>query len=251
MAAVSLGAIVTEYRDRKLKAELATDWGSVVFYRVPAFLLAFLLAPLGITPNTVTVVGALLIPAIALAAWFLDPAQAIVVITILGLAFNVLDCTDGVLARALNLSSVTGRYIDFAADILFRITTYASLGLVADRMWPGAAFPWLAVGLCCGLLSVYARVNRLFADELFQDEAAQDQPPEPPVVETGKKRSALGIAFSVLSGLDTLLPLIAFLAWQGGLLREALVWFLIYTAGDSVLEVEANYRRARRLDARG
>lgn len=251
MATVSLSAIVRDYRDQKLRSEFATDWGSVVFYRAPAFVLAWALAPLGITPNQVTVAGALLIPVMAFCAWWLPPGQAVVAVTLLGIAFNVLDCSDGVLARALNLGSVSGRYLDFAADILFRITAYGCYGLIADRMWPGSPFPWLAVGLCCGLLGLYARVNRIYGDDLVLEETPEDllaEPAPPPPPEPARP-GAFAIAFSVLSGMDTLLPLIAFVAAEAGVLREALIWFLLYTAGDSIVEVVTVYFRARNLDA--
>lgn len=241
MKTVSFTAIVADYRERKLKDELATDWGSVVFYRLPAFALASAVAPLGVTPNQLTAVGGVLVPLIALSAWFLEPGTAMVVVTLLALAFNVLDCADGALARATGTSSLAGRYLDFATDIVYRNTTYASFGLIADHAWPGAAFPWVAVGLCCGLLATYARVNRLYADELFGPGDEEEKP-------APKKRGAFDVAFSVLSGIDTLLPLLAFFAWQASLLREAMVWFVLYTLGDAAVEVVGNFRKAARID---
>lgn len=254
MATVSLSAIVRDYRENKLESEFATDWGSVVFYRAPAFVLAWMLAPLGVTPNQVTVAGALLIPVMALCAWWLPPATAIVTVMLLGFAFNVLDCTDGVLARNLNLGSVTGRYLDFASDILYRLVAYGCFGLIADRTWPGAAFPWVAVGLCCGLLGLYARVNRIFGDDMALEETPPAKPAETPAATqpaeqpAARRRSPFEIAFSFLSGMDTLMPLIAFVAWEAGVLREALVWFVLYTAGDSIVEVLTVYFRARNID---
>ena len=243
MKTASFAAIVADYRDRKLKEELATDWGSVVFYRMPAFVIAWALAPLGATPNQLTVTGLLLVPLIALAAWFLEPGTAVVAVTLMALAFNVLDCADGPLARATGKSSLAGRYLDFAADIIYRIVAYASFGLIADHAWPGAAFPWVAVGLCCGVLVTYARVNRIYAAGLFPATSGEGKPPA--------GRSAFDIAFSFLSGLDTLLPLIAFLAWEAGVLREAMVWFLLFTLGDAVVEVVENVRKAARVDHSG
>ena len=64
------------------------------------------------------------------------------------------------------------------------------------------------MGLCCAVLVTYARVNRLYGEKLF-----------PKSTETGRprRRSAFDVAFSILSGFDTLLPVIAFLAWEGGM----------------------------------
>lgn len=239
MSRVPFSAFVADYRAHKLKEELATDWGSLVFYRLPAFGLAWAVLPLGVTANQLTFAGLLTIPAIALAAWFLSPDAAMIVVTVLAIAFNILDCADGALARAMGKGTLCGRYMDFAADILYRNIAYASYGLIADRVWPDAAFPWVAVGLTCGLLATYARVNRLYAPRLFP--AAETDAPPP-------RRGAADAAFSFLSGLDTLLPLIALAASALGDLRLALLWFLLFTFGDAVVEVAGIYVRARRFD---
>lgn len=242
MQRVRFSEILADYRAEKLADELKSDWGSVVFYRVPAFALASAAARLGLTPNQLTVAGLLLVPAIALSAWFLPPVAAMLVVTVLALLFNFLDCADGALARATGTGSLRGRYLDFAADILYRNVAYASYGLVADRIWPGAAVPWLAVGLCCGLMATYARVNRLYAAKLFAT-VARDGASAP------RRAGAFDLAFSFLSGLDTLLPLIAFAAWSLGALWAALLWFLLFTLGDVVVEVAGNDAKARRIDA--
>lgn len=239
MKTVSLSSIIADYRREKLAEELATDWGSLVFYRGPAFLLVWAVVPLGVTPSQLTVLGVLLTPVMAASAWLLAPTLAVPVITLLALAFNVLDCADGSLARATGRSSLAGRYLDFAADIFYRSVAYACYGFVADRLWPGATFPWLAVGLCCGLLATYTRVNRIYAQKLF---------PAGPGG-SGRRPSSGELAFAMLSGIDTLLPLIAFAAWWAGALWLALAWFLIYTSADAALEIVGNYARARRIDA--
>ena len=241
MKTVPFSAIVADYRAHKLQEELATDWGSLVFYRYPAFVLAWVAAPLGVTPNQFTAAGLLLVPLMALAAWFLAPATAMIVVTLMALAFNILDCADGPLARATGRSSLAGRYLDASADLYYRIVAYGCYGLIADRIWPGASFPWVAVGLVCGVLATYARVNRIYAEKLFP--AATEEGAEAP-----RRRGLFDVVFSFLSGLDTLLPILAFLAWQAGLLREAMVWFLLYTFADAAVEVAGNYGKARRID---
>lgn len=243
MQRVRFSEILADYRAEKLKDELKSDWGSAVFYRLPAFALASVAARLGLTPNQLTLAAMVLIPAIALSAWGLAAAPAMLAITGLAILFNILDCADGTLARATGTGSLRGRYRDFASDILYRNTAYASYGLVADHIWPGASVPWLAVGLCCGILATYARVNRLYAEKLF---AAQ--PPEGAAA-ARRRTGPFDIAFSLLSGLDTLLPLIAFAAWSAGVLWAALVWFLLYTLGDALVEVLGNDAKARRIDS--
>ena len=240
MSTVRFSAIIADYRSHKLEEELWTDWGSVVFYRLPAFVIAWAMVPLGVTPNQLTFAGALLIPLIAAAAWFLSPDHAMPLITAMALAFNVLDCADGPLARATGRSSLRGRYMDFAADILYRNTAYASYGLIADRIWPGSSFPWLAVGLCCAVFVTYARVNRLYGDKLFPQVEHSKQP---------QSRGAFDVGFSFLSGIDTLLPLLAVIAWAAGLLWAAMIWFLFYTLVDAVIAFVENYAKATRIDS--
>jgi phosphatidylglycerophosphate synthase len=239
MSTVRFSAIVADYRSHKLEEELWTDWGSVVFYRLPAFVVAWAMVPLGVTPNQLTFAGALLIPLIAAAAWFLSPDHAMPVITVLALAFNVLDCADGPLARATGRSSLSGRYMDFAADILYRNTAYAVYGLIADRIWPGSSFPWLAVGLCCAVFVTYARVNRLYGEKLFPKQESKEP----------HGRGASDVAFGFVSGIDTLLPVLAVIAWAAGLLWAALIWFLLYTLADAVIACAENYAKAARIDS--
>ena len=234
-------AIVANYRRDKLEEEIMTDWGSVVFYRLPAFVIAWLMVPTGVTPNQLTLLGALMVPAMAAASYLLAPTQAMIVLTILAVAFNVLDCADGPLARATGRSSLAGRYMDFSADITYRNTAYGCYGLVADRLWPGAAFPWLAVGLCCAVFVTSARLNRLYAAKLFP-------PPDAPASKAQAAPSLPQIAFAVLSGLDTLLPLIALLAWWAGVLWLAMIWFLAYTFSDAVIAFTEGYQAARKMD---
>lgn len=241
MERVRFSEILADYRAEKLAEDLVGDWGSVVFYRLPAFAVASAAARLGMTPNQLTAAGTLLIPVIALAAWFLPPSAAMLAITLVAVVFNVFDCADGSLARATGQTSLRGRYMDFAADILYRNTAYASYGLVADRIWPGASFPWLAVGLVCGSLVTYVRVNRIYAAKLFPTPQADPAGPQ--------KRSAFDIGFSALSGLDTLMPMIAFLAWTVDLLWLAMLWFLLYTLADAVIEVVGNVAKARHFDS--
>lgn len=242
MKTVSFASLVTEYRETKLKDELVGDWGSVVFYRLPAFAVVCAVAPLGVTANQLTLAGALLVPLMALAAWFLAPGPALLAVVVLSLVFNVLDCADGPLARATGSSSLAGRYLDFAADLMYRNVAYACYGLIADRAFPGAAFPWLAVGLCCGVLVTYARLNRVYAETLMPP--SDDAAPAP-----AQQRSAFDIGFSVLSGIDTLLPLVALFAWEAGVMRAGMLWFLLYTLGDAAIEFLGNLAKTRRVDS--
>lgn len=239
MKTVPFSAIAGNYYREKLREEIMSDWGSVVFYRHPAFAVAWVMVPLGVTPNQLTLLGALLVPAMAAAAYLLAPAHAMPVVTVFALCFNILDCADGPLARATGRSSLAGRYFDFAADVIYRNTAYGCYGLIADRLWPGASFPWLGVGLCCAVLVTFARVNRLYAEKLLP--AAVDAAP-----------AAVGpaaVAFAVLSGFDTLLPLIAIISWWAGLLWLAMLWFLAYTFADAAIAFTEGYLAARRHDA--
>jgi hypothetical protein len=61
--------------------------------------------------------------------------------------------------------------------------------------------------------------------------------------------SLFDVGFGALSGIDTLMPLLALMAWSAGLLWALMIWFLLYTAADAALEVWGNYDQARRIDS--
>ena len=234
----SFKAFLEDYSQSKLQDELRSDWGSVVFYRLPAFALARIAIACSVGAMALTYLGIVLIALIATLAWMLPPQTALPWMIAASIAFNILDCADGPLARATNTTSRTGAYLDFASDVFYRNVMLASVGLVADRLAPGATFPWLAVGLICGSLTTYARLNRSYIQKHMNVQSIAAKP----------SRGTADLIYNFLSGLDTLLPILTLLAWMLGFLEILLIWLLLYTSIDAAIAVIQNYRLLSKQD---
>lgn len=216
----SLRSIYDDYRAHRLPEELCSDWGSVVFYRAPGIILAWLLTATSVTPNMVTVVNALILPCMIAASIFLAPADAFLAVILLALLYLVLDCTDGTLARATGKSSKGGHYLDLVTDIAYRGVLYVTIGFIADNIADSRLpLDQATVFAVSAWLAAFARLARSNADRLL---AAQTQPHR----FTG---------FSFLSGLDTVFPILAFGAWFAGYLSAFTVWIFVFSLGDAVV----------------
>ncbi len=98
-----------------------------------------LLAPLGVTPNQMTIVSGLI--GLAAAPFFLSEASAIQVIGgLLFVAHSVLDGCDGELARLTFRESRIGGLLDFFSDNLVHMAIFAcmagGLAFAEDASWP-------------------------------------------------------------------------------------------------------------------
>jgi len=139
--------IVEEYR-RSLKMPEAEELLDLLFYRPLAYLFVKAVYRLPITPNQVTLLS--LLAGLASAWCFsLAPDVALSWAAIWYLVANVLDCSDGQLARLQKSGSLLGRVVDGVADYVSSIAIFLGIGLSA-----GASHPWalvVAAGLSSGL----------------------------------------------------------------------------------------------------
>jgi phosphatidylglycerophosphate synthase len=123
----------------------ATDFVTKHLWPRPAFIVTRFLAPLGITPNMVTLAGAVLMAA---AFWlFLEGAYVSGLIAAWLMTF--LDTVDGKLARATLTSSKWGDVLDHGMDLVHPPFWYVAWGLgleAAGRALPGAVL-WTAIGV--------------------------------------------------------------------------------------------------------
>jgi phosphatidylglycerophosphate synthase len=201
-----LKAIFRRYRSDKLADELSGEWAVVLLYRGPALLIAAALLHTPVSANAVTIFGITLLPLMALFAYF----QSLPGVLAVCVAFLVLDCVDGTLARERGRMSERGAYLDFTGDILYRLVAYGALGhLLGGIVWCIVA-AWLMV---------FARLCRQYA----------------PGPQGGKPNYLV----SFFSGLDGLLPLLAPLL--GGWLA---CWLVIYGLLDAM---ETNRSILKRL----
>ena len=97
-------------------------------FRPLGFAVAKLVQPIGITPNQLTVM-AMICGICGGYAFSIGTHQAFLLGALLYFLFNVLDCSDGQLARIRRSSSVAGKILDGAADYVAGIAIYTGIGI--------------------------------------------------------------------------------------------------------------------------
>ncbi|MBK8214912.1 MAG: CDP-alcohol phosphatidyltransferase family protein [Myxococcales bacterium] len=124
----------------------------LLFFRPAAFALVKALLPTSVTPNQVTVAS--IVTGLAGAALSASERRdARVLGAFLGLAYGVLDCADGQLARARGTSSRTGRILDGASDYVTGVATGVAISRALSRKL-GPRGAWLGVA---GMASIVAQ----------------------------------------------------------------------------------------------
>ncbi|HTK82310.1 MAG TPA: CDP-alcohol phosphatidyltransferase family protein [Bacteroidota bacterium] len=118
---------VETYR-RSLKMPEAEEVFDLIFYRPVAFLLVNVLILLPITPNQVTMLSLI---AGVVAAWYLSVAagSALILAAVWYCAANILDCSDGQLARLQKSGTPLGRVIDGVADYVSSVAIFIGIGM--------------------------------------------------------------------------------------------------------------------------
>lgn len=114
-------------------------------YHPLAWRLAQLLAKTPITPNMVSVFGAMCVIAAGVAyaqSWY--PAAALLGL-VLHMTWHVVDGADGDLARISGRSSPVGEMVDGLCDYLSHIVLYLTLGWLLHFSIGNAAYVWMAV----------------------------------------------------------------------------------------------------------
>lgn len=217
--------IVAAYRRDKLREDLRGNWVNAALHRLPAFCVAWASARIGLSPAALTLVSGLLALSLPLAAVLAPLPAAAILVCILGHLFQVLDCADGTLARALGRTSEAGARFDFLIDMAQWGLLYVAIGLLADRVL-GAGFQWTALAGAAAWLRLYARTVR-DAMPAGGDEAAT------------KPLALRDIPEAAVAGLSGALP---FLALAGPWLGWA-VWALAAYAALDVATALAAHRR--------
>lgn len=120
-------SLYTEYK-KSLKMLEVEEVLDLIIFRPPAFLLVKLIYQTSITPNQITwvslffgVFGAFLIT--------FGTATAFTLAAICFIIYNILDCSDGQLARLQNSGTLTGRIVDGFADYIVAVTSYLAIGV--------------------------------------------------------------------------------------------------------------------------
>ena len=124
---------VETYR-RSLKMPEAEEIFDLLFYRPVAFLLVKVLILLPITPNQVTMLSLI---AGCVAAWYFSVATgtALILAAVWYAVANILDCSDGQLARLQKSGTPLGRLVDGVADYISSLAIFAGIGIGLSASW--------------------------------------------------------------------------------------------------------------------
>jgi hypothetical protein len=163
-------SLLTEYR-RSLKAVEVEELLDLVFFRPLAFAFVKSVYKTRLTPNAVT--GMATIAGLVAAVWMaIGTGVALVIAGGLLIAYNVLDCSDGMLARLQNSGSRIGRILDGVADYVVTVAFYFGIAFGYASHSAHPAFAWALTAVAgfsnafhSGLVDFYR--NR-FLDHLLQ-----------------------------------------------------------------------------------
>lgn len=234
--AVSARDVARAYGVAKLARELETDPGTVLIYRPPSFVLAALLDRLGVPPNAVTMAAGLINPAIVVATLTVVPQHALVVVTVLGVLYALLDCVDGDLARVSGQTSAIGHYCDFTFDVIHRFVFYGALGYLADRLVEPSILlsrmgtDYLGMMLVTAWIVVFTRLCREWA--LGEKDALDAQTAS---ASPRRKPSLRALLWALFSSIDQHYAILGFLSWLFGVLDLYLAFLFAVTVVDVVI----------------
>lgn len=198
-------------------AEYLSSWSTYLLYRRPGNVLAWLLLKTSVTPTQITVIALLVALALPLAALLLPLSIAAGTCFALAVLFQVLDCTDGSMARTNGSTSKAGGRYDFMVDIVQWGMLYAALGILADRTLDSGTL-WTMIGFAAAWLRMLARIFNMIANRMNDDQDQQKDSPAAPATKV-----------QILAGLSGLLP---FLLLAGPGLHIAVGVVLLYSLGD-------------------
>lgn len=222
-----------EYRRERFRSELASDWAVAVLYRLPSLWLVARLVPTGISPTAVTLAALPVALAMPLAALLLPPGFAVLGTVLLAVAFQILDCADGGLARATGRSSSKGAALDFVIDMAQWGLFYASIGILADRMagaGEATGLFWTVLALVAAWLRLYARVVRDARPPAAAPGTAA------PLGQTAQGGFVV-LTERMVAGMSGALPIFLGIAALAGALPAMVVFVLVYAlldVGDAV-----------------
>ncbi len=200
------------------QAEYLDNWAIYLLYRWPGNVLAWLLLKTPLTPTQVTLSGLGVVGLMLLCALLLPLTLAPWVTLALAMLFQVLDCTDGAMARTSGRTSAVGGRLDFMVDMVQWGILYACIGILADRTLETGTL-WTMFGFAAAWLRMLARIANMMANRMRD---RQDKPPTSAAAPQQKK-------VQLLAGLGGLLP---FLVLTGPFLYISVAIVLLYSLGD-------------------
>ena len=137
--------LTQEYK-KSLKMLEVEEVFDLIFYRPLAFIFVKTIYRTSITPNQVTwlallfgVLGAFLIT--------FGTHQVYILAALCFIIYNVLDCSDGQLARINKSGTLTGRIVDGFADYVVAVVSYIGIGIGYANHTDNPIFNWILVAL--------------------------------------------------------------------------------------------------------
>lgn len=209
--------IIGDLNNPKVKLERRTDWAIAYLYRVPSTVFTWAFLKMGLSPVQVSGLGLIVSLAMPIMALWLPLWLAVWMICLCGVLFQILDCSDGTVARITGWTSILGADIDYFFGMIHYLCLYPSIGLLADHTFDTGLY-WTVVATVGVAIRLLAR--------LIRDQVALRKAPSEP---GPAKLTNLPAAF--LAGLSGLIP---FVALAGPLLSAGVWALLIYSILDVV-----------------
>lgn len=132
----SLSDVRRSYDAEKSWAELQGDLVCWALYRPLSFYVSWALLRLGVPILAVTLSSAVVACSMLATAWFGGPGAWPLVLA-LGIAYPILDCADGNMARTTGSGSRLGGIVDGTVDLFYNGVVIVSLGLLTDHAGGG------------------------------------------------------------------------------------------------------------------
>lgn len=212
------------------------NWANVLLHRLPSFLLVWSCARLGITPVAISLASAGLALAMPAAALILPAWPAAVFVCVSGFLFQVLDCTDGALARTTGQVTAVGGTLDFLIDMVQWGLLYLAIGILADRYLGTGGF-WSALAILAGWMRLYARMAR---------DAMTPASNEEKDFATIVPRDPGEVLVAFVAGLTGLIPFLALVTPEPTLARAAVIFLVVYSLldlGDTAAGIVSAWRK--------
>ncbi len=133
-----------EYK-KSLKMPEVEEFFDLFFYRPFAFLLVKLVYHTNITPNQLTLI-AIFVGLMSATLYSFGPLY-FTIAAICFAMYNIIDCSDGMLARLKKNGSNAGRILDGLADYISTAAVLIGIAIGASRNTNDTAYWWLMLGL--------------------------------------------------------------------------------------------------------
>lgn len=163
---------IDEYR-ASLKMIEVEELLDLLFYRPLAFVLVKIIYPTNITPNQISLVALL----VGVAGGFLFSFgihTAYIMAAILLIMYDVLDCSDGQLARLKKNGTLIGRIIDGFSDYVVAVVAYIAIGIGFSIQTGDYLYAWsltVAAGISNAIHSIILDYYRnIFMDNVLKRE---------------------------------------------------------------------------------